>query len=101
MNLTYNNVSQWGAYLFDINWAYGEIAIVVHSIWSAAIPILLTELLFLHNVLHLICDVLVWSSQISGISLASLWLDSSPERPIHIAHLQSYLARWQWLHSYL
>ncbi|GHO81937.1 hypothetical protein KSD_97080 [Ktedonobacter sp. SOSP1-85] len=39
-------MSQWGTYLFGINWAYGEIAIVVHSIWSAAIPILLTELLF-------------------------------------------------------
>ena len=45
-NPGYNNVSQWDARLFGVNWAYAEIAIIVHIIWSAAIPILLTELLF-------------------------------------------------------
>ena len=45
-NPAYENVSHWGARLFGINWAYAEIAIIVHIIWSVAIPILLTELLF-------------------------------------------------------
>lgn len=36
----------WGGRLFGINGVYAETVIVVHAIWSVAIPILLTDLLF-------------------------------------------------------
>src|SRR5262249_42655250 len=45
-NPAYNNVSQWGARLLGINLVYTEVVIIIHVVWSATIPILLTELLF-------------------------------------------------------
>jgi hypothetical protein len=46
-NPAYNNVSLWGAHAFGINWVYAGVNIIwIHPIWSIAIPILLTELLF-------------------------------------------------------
>ena len=40
------NAADWGARIFGINGVYTETVIVIHAVWSAAIPILLTELLF-------------------------------------------------------
>lgn len=46
-NPAYNHVSLWGAYAFGINWVYAGVTIIwIHPVWSVAIPILLTELLF-------------------------------------------------------
>src|SRR5215469_11340346 len=45
-NPAYGHVSQWGARLLGINGAYTEVVIITHAVWSAAIPILLTDLLF-------------------------------------------------------
>jgi hypothetical protein len=38
--------ANWGARIFGINGVYAEAVIVIHAVWSAAIPILLTDLLF-------------------------------------------------------
>lgn len=45
-NPAYHNVSHWGARIVGINGVYTEAVIVIHMVWSAAIPILLTDLLF-------------------------------------------------------
>src|SRR5438067_9369308 len=45
-NPAYGHVSQWGARLLGINGLYTEVIIIIHVVWSVAIPILLTELLF-------------------------------------------------------
>ena len=45
-NPAYNHVSEWGARVLGINGVYTELVIIIHVAWSAAIPILLTELLF-------------------------------------------------------
>src|SRR5262245_20119474 len=38
--------ADWGARIAGINGVYAEAAITIHAVWSAAVPILLTELLF-------------------------------------------------------
>jgi hypothetical protein len=45
-NPTLYHASEWGARIFGINGVYTETVLVVHVVWTAAIPILLTELLF-------------------------------------------------------
>jgi len=40
------HASDWGGRIFGINGVYTEAAIVIHAIWTAAIPILATDLLF-------------------------------------------------------
>lgn len=45
-NPTLYHASNWGAYILGINGVYSEFVIIGHAVWSAAIPILLTELLF-------------------------------------------------------
>lgn len=45
-NPTLYHAADWGARILGINGVYTEWVIVVHAVWSAAIPILLTELLF-------------------------------------------------------
>lgn len=44
---TYASATLWGARLLGVNWVYAGLVIIwIHPIWSAAIPVLLTELLF-------------------------------------------------------
>src|SRR5690242_17801914 len=44
---TYASAALWGARLFGVNWVYtGLVVLWIHPLWSAAVPILLTELLF-------------------------------------------------------
>jgi hypothetical protein len=38
--------ADWGARIAGINGVYAETAIIIHAVWSAAVPILLTDLLF-------------------------------------------------------
>jgi len=38
--------ADWGARILGINGVYAEAAITIHAVWSAAVPILLTDLLF-------------------------------------------------------
>lgn len=45
-NPTLYHAADWGARFLGVNGVFTESVIVVHAIWSAAIPILLTELLF-------------------------------------------------------
>lgn len=45
-NPTLYHAAAWGARVWGINGAFTESVIGVHAVWSAAIPILLTELLF-------------------------------------------------------
>jgi len=45
-NPTLYHAANWGARILGINGVYTEWVIVVHAVWSASIPILLTELLF-------------------------------------------------------
>jgi hypothetical protein len=40
------SAADWGARIFGVNGVYAEAAITIHAIWSAAVPILFTELLF-------------------------------------------------------
>jgi hypothetical protein len=40
------HAAEWGARILGINGVFTEFVIIVHVVWSAAIPILLTELLF-------------------------------------------------------
>jgi len=40
------NAAEWGGRVWGINGVYAEAAITIHAVWSAAIPILLTDLLF-------------------------------------------------------
>jgi hypothetical protein len=40
------HAADWGARFLGINGVYAEAAIIIHAVWSAAIPILLTDLLF-------------------------------------------------------
>lgn len=43
----YANVALWGARVFGVNWVYTSVVLLwIHPVWSVAIPILLTELLF-------------------------------------------------------
>ncbi|HET8844192.1 MAG TPA: hypothetical protein VFN35_22185, partial [Ktedonobacteraceae bacterium] len=44
---TYGTVALWGARVFGVNWVYTFVVIIwIHPVWSVAIPIALTELLF-------------------------------------------------------
>ncbi len=44
---SYTNVALWGDRMFGVNWVYACVVILwIHPVWSVAIPILLTELLF-------------------------------------------------------
>jgi hypothetical protein len=45
-NPTLYGAADWGARIFGINGVYAETAITIHAVWSAAVPILLTDLLF-------------------------------------------------------
>jgi hypothetical protein len=45
-NPTLYHAAEWGARILDINGVFTESVLIVHAVWSAAIPILLTELLF-------------------------------------------------------
>jgi hypothetical protein len=45
-NPTLYRAADWGARFGGINLVYAEAAIVIHAVWSAAVPILLTDLLF-------------------------------------------------------
>lgn len=45
-NPTLYHAAAWGLRILGINGVFTESVIVVHAVWSAAIPILLTELLF-------------------------------------------------------
>src|SRR5262245_44426122 len=40
------SAADWGARIFSVNGVYAEAAITIHAVWSAAVPILFTELLF-------------------------------------------------------
>src|SRR6266700_3341917 len=39
-NPTLYRASEWGARLFRVNWVYVEAMLVLHAVWSIAIPIL-------------------------------------------------------------
>src|SRR5262249_28954565 len=45
-NPTLYGAADWGGRIFGINGVYAEAATTIHAVWSAAIPILLTDLLF-------------------------------------------------------
>ncbi|MBO0779969.1 MAG: hypothetical protein J2P37_14190 [Ktedonobacteraceae bacterium] len=46
-NPHYGTVALWGARVFGVNWVYTSVVITwIHPVWSVAIPIALTELLF-------------------------------------------------------
>src|SRR5262245_36906401 len=45
-NPGYGSVAHWGARVAGINGVYTVVSILVHMVWSVAVPILLTELLF-------------------------------------------------------
>jgi hypothetical protein len=45
-NPTLYHAGEWGVRILGINGVFTEFVIIVHVVWSAAIPILLTELLF-------------------------------------------------------
>lgn len=46
-NPSYGTVALWGARIFGVNWVYTSVVITwIHPVWSVAIPIALTELLF-------------------------------------------------------
>jgi len=46
-NPTYATVALWGARIFGVNWVYTTVVLTwIHPLWSVAIPIALTELLF-------------------------------------------------------
>jgi hypothetical protein len=45
-NPTLYGGADWGARIFGINGVYAEAAITIHAVWSATVPILLTDLLF-------------------------------------------------------
>jgi hypothetical protein len=40
------NAADWGGRILGINGVYAEAAITIHAVWSAAVPILLADLLF-------------------------------------------------------
>jgi len=40
------SAADWGARIFGVNGVYAEAAIMIHAVWSAAVPILFTDLLF-------------------------------------------------------
>jgi hypothetical protein len=43
----YGTVALWGARIFGVNWVYTSVVLTwIHPLWSVAIPIALTELLF-------------------------------------------------------
>jgi hypothetical protein len=42
----YSGAADWGARILGVNGVYAEVNIGLHAVWSAAIPILLTDLLF-------------------------------------------------------
>ena len=43
---TMYNVADWGARIFGINWAYTEMILVYHAVFSVALPILVVDLFF-------------------------------------------------------
>lgn len=45
-NPTLYHAADWGARFLGINGVFAETVIVIHAVWSVAIPILLTDLLF-------------------------------------------------------
>jgi hypothetical protein len=45
-NPTLYGAADWGGRIFGMNGVYAEAAITIHAVWSAAVPILLTDLLF-------------------------------------------------------
>jgi hypothetical protein len=45
-NPTLYGAADWGARIFGINGVYALAAITIHAVWSAAVPILLVDLLF-------------------------------------------------------
>ncbi len=45
-NPTLYGAADWGARVLGINGVYAETALTIHAVWSAAVPILLTDLLF-------------------------------------------------------
>jgi hypothetical protein len=45
-NPTLYRAADWGGRFLGINGVYAEASITIHAVWSAAIPILLTDLLF-------------------------------------------------------
>jgi hypothetical protein len=45
-NPTLYGAALWGGRIFGINGVYAVTAITIHAVWSAAVPILLTDLLF-------------------------------------------------------
>jgi hypothetical protein len=38
--------ADWGARIHGINGVYAETAIIIHAVWSAAVPIMLTDIVF-------------------------------------------------------
>ncbi|HZR39370.1 MAG TPA: hypothetical protein VFB12_04595 [Ktedonobacteraceae bacterium] len=75
-NPTLYNASHWGARIFGINGVYTEFVIVIHAIWSVAIPILLTDLLFpaQRNVPYLGRIGLIVTGICYVLSFALLWV---------------------------
>ena len=45
-NPTLYGAADWGARIHGFNGVYAETALTIHAVWSAAVPILLTDLLF-------------------------------------------------------
>jgi hypothetical protein len=45
-NPTLYGAADWGARILGINGVYAETTITIHAVWSAAVPILLTDLMF-------------------------------------------------------
>jgi hypothetical protein len=45
-NPTLYGAADWGARVLGINGVYAETALTIHAVWSAAVPILLTDLMF-------------------------------------------------------
>lgn len=45
-NPTLYNAAAWGGRVFGINGVYAEAAITIHAVWSAAVPILLADVIF-------------------------------------------------------
>lgn len=75
-NPTLYHAAHWGARILGINGVYTEWVIVVHAVWSAAIPILLTELLFpgRRTTPYLGRFGLIGTSIVYVLGVALLWL---------------------------
>jgi hypothetical protein len=70
------NAADWGARILGINGVFTETVIVIHAVWSAAIPILLTDLLFpdRRNAPYLGRVGLVVTGICYALGVALLWL---------------------------